>query len=84
MNSLYDIFEVLSSGGILWNSSATGLAETRRKLVELTTKSKNEFFAMDLRTNEIVARMRDGKSTEPTRDPSKSTDSNSSDSLSSE
>jgi len=81
MDPLYDIFEVLSTGGILWNSSTSGLANTHRKLVELTTKSKNEFFAMDLRTNEIVARMQDGNSSEPMRDPS---DSNSSDSLSSE
>lgn len=55
MDREYDIFEVLQSGPV-WRCCVKGLVEARAKVEELTRSSSNEFYAMHLPSQAIVAR----------------------------
>ena len=56
MNRDYGLFEQLPNGSELWRRHVQGLLEAQRELVELSKTTKNDCFAMHLKTKEIVAR----------------------------
>lgn len=53
----YDIFEVLPDRNVIWRACTRSLEDANIMLVNLSKQSTNEFFAIHLHTNEIVARM---------------------------
>jgi hypothetical protein len=57
LNREYDIFERLPDGTDLWRDFVVGLEQARRKLQELASQSKNEFYAIHTPTKEITARV---------------------------
>ena len=61
MNREYDLFEKLPDGSELWRRHVHGLLEARGELVELSRTTKNDCFAMHLKTKEIVARAHAGR-----------------------
>jgi hypothetical protein len=48
--ALFDIFEKLSDGSMVWRTFVTGQYEVERKLLELTERSNNEFLAIDVQS----------------------------------
>ena len=52
----YDLFEHLPDGSELWRRHVQGLLEAQRELLEMSKTTKNDCFAMHLKTKEIVAR----------------------------
>ena len=54
MRHQYDIFEKFPDGSSIWRGWVPGWYEAERKMYELTERSKNEFYAMDIQTNRIV------------------------------
>jgi hypothetical protein len=48
-NRDYDIFEVMSDGSTVWRACVFGMENVELKFRELTRKSDNEFFVIDLR-----------------------------------
>ena len=53
----YELFEVLLDGAPMWRGHVHRIQNAREKLTELSTTTKNECFAMDLRTKEVVLRL---------------------------
>lgn len=53
----YDIFEVLPDRNVIWRACTRSLKDANLMLVDFSKQSTNEFFAIHLLTNEIVARM---------------------------
>ena len=43
----YDIFELLSSGDVLWHKAASDLAEARKIAGEKAAETKSPFFILD-------------------------------------
>jgi hypothetical protein len=64
MNREYDLFESLPDGARIWRAAVVGREAALTKLKKLGSKSTNEFVAMYLPTEEIVARMEGTKKTE--------------------
>jgi hypothetical protein len=62
VNRDYDLFEHLPDGSSQWRCHVQGLLEAHQKLLEVSKTTKNECFAMHLKTKEIVARASAGKS----------------------
>lgn len=48
MTREYDLFEKFPDGSSLWRASVSGLVNARLYLHELTRKSKNQFYAIDI------------------------------------
>jgi hypothetical protein len=48
MTREYDLFEKFSDGSSLWRVSVAGIGNVRLHLHELTRKSENQFYAIDL------------------------------------
>jgi len=48
MTREYDLFEKFSDGSSLWRASVSGLGNARLYLHELTRKSENQFYAIDM------------------------------------
>jgi hypothetical protein len=63
MNREYDLFESLPDGGRVWRAAILGREAALAKLKELAAESTNQFFAMHLPTEEIVAKMEGTKTT---------------------
>ena len=57
MNTEYDIFERLPSRALICHCHVQGLENAQRELAELSKTTKNECFALDLETKEVVARV---------------------------
>jgi len=57
-NRVYDIFEVLPDGSPRWRGAVEGLENVMPKLNELAGAIKNELFAIDFTTGEVVARIK--------------------------
>lgn len=55
MKHEYDLFERFPDGSSLWRDSALGMENTRHRLQELTQKSENQFYAIDLTSGESLA-----------------------------
>jgi len=55
MKHEYDLFEKFPDGSSLWCDSVLGFEIARLRLRELTQKSENRFYAIDLRTGAVVA-----------------------------
>ena len=51
----YDIFEKFSDGSTIWRVCVSGRYEAKRKMRELALQSKNEFYAIDIMVNQLVA-----------------------------
>ena len=50
MKHEYDLFERFPDGSSLWRDSVLGFEITRLRLQELTQRSENQFYAIDLTT----------------------------------
>jgi len=48
MTREYDLFEKFPDGSSLWRVSVSGLGNARLYLHELTRKSENQFYAIDM------------------------------------
>jgi hypothetical protein len=48
MTRVYDLFEKFPDGSSLWRASVSGLGNARIHLHELTRKSNNQFYAIDI------------------------------------
>jgi hypothetical protein len=48
MTHEYDLFEKFPDGSSLWRVSVSGFEGARLQLRELTLKSKNQFYALDI------------------------------------
>ena len=57
MNRVYEIFEVLPNGSPQKVNVVWGLEFARLKLRELASQTRNECFATDHETHQIVAQM---------------------------
>jgi hypothetical protein len=60
VNRDYELFEQLPDGSPLWHSHVQGLLEAQQELVEMSKTTKNECFAIHLKTKEIVVRAKAG------------------------
>jgi hypothetical protein len=54
MKDEYDLFEKFPDGSSLWRDSVLGFETTRFRLQELTQRSKNEFYGINLTTGEVL------------------------------
>jgi hypothetical protein len=54
MSHEYDLFEKFPDGSSLWRASVSGLGNARLQLQELTQKSKNQFYAIDIFAGKIL------------------------------
>ena len=54
MTREYDLFEKFSDGSSLWRASVSGLGNARLLLHELTRKSGNQFYAIDLTAGKTI------------------------------
>ncbi len=54
MNHEYDLFEKFPDGSSLWRACVSGLGNVRLQLQELTRKSKNQFYAIDIFAGKIL------------------------------
>jgi hypothetical protein len=52
----YDIFEIMPDRSLLWRACTRSLKNANLMLMDFSKQSTNEFFAIHLLTNEIVAR----------------------------
>jgi len=48
MTREYDLFEKFPDGSSLWRASVSGLGNARLQLQELTRRSENQFYAIDM------------------------------------
>jgi hypothetical protein len=48
MTREYDLFEKFPDGSSLWRASVSGLGNARLHLHELTRRSENQFYAIDI------------------------------------
>jgi hypothetical protein len=55
MSREYDLFESMPDGSFQWHGFENGLEEARQRLRVLNLETENNCFAIDIRTNEIVA-----------------------------
>jgi hypothetical protein len=54
MHREYDLFEKFSDGSTLWRACVLGLEGTRLHLRELTERSGNQFYAIEMLSGKIV------------------------------
>ena len=54
MNYEYDLFEKFPDGSSIWRDSILGIGKTRLRLQELSQRSENQFYAVDLTTGEVL------------------------------
>jgi len=54
----YDIFEAFPDGSVRWLACTLSVENANLMLADFCKQSPNEFFAIHLLTNEIVARVR--------------------------
>ena len=54
MQRVFDIFEKLSGGGSIWRACVAGQFQAQRKIQELAEFSENEFFAIDLKSRQLL------------------------------
>lgn len=54
MRHLYEIFEQFPDDSSLWRESALGAKKAQRKLMEMTRRSINPIYAIDLTSGEII------------------------------
>lgn len=57
LNTEYDIFEVIPDGGTVWRAGPFELDAARIALQKFGKTSSNQFFAMDVISKQIVARV---------------------------
>jgi hypothetical protein len=55
MKHQYELFEKFPDGSSLWRDSISGFETTRLRLQELTQRSENQFYAINLTTREVLA-----------------------------
>ena len=55
MKHEYDLFEKYPDGSSLWRDFVPGFETTRLLLRELTQRSENRFYAIDLTTGKVLA-----------------------------
>ena len=56
----YDIFEKFPDGSSVWRACVSGQYEAQRKIQELAESSENEFFVIDIQTeNDLPLNLED-------------------------
>ena len=53
MKQKYDVFEKFSDGSTVWRDFVLGIETTHHRLQELSKKSKNRFYAINLTTGRV-------------------------------
>jgi len=61
MDRDYDLFEVFPDGSLVWRDSVTGHEKAIQRLRELAELTDNEFRAMHVPTNALIASLQKGK-----------------------
>jgi len=51
----YDLFEILSDGGVMWRKMAAGRENALRKLKELSKQTSHEVRVMHVLSNTLIA-----------------------------
>jgi hypothetical protein len=54
MKDEYDLFEKFSDGSSLWRDSVPGFKTARFQLQELSQRSQNQFYGINLRSGEVL------------------------------
>ncbi len=54
----YDLFEKMPDGSLIWRDFVEGREKARLKLTRLSAFSPNEFRAIHIQTNKVVARVK--------------------------
>ena len=54
MKHLYEIFERFPDDSSLWRESALGTGAAQRKLMDMSKKSLNKFYPIDLTSGEVI------------------------------
>lgn len=54
MNHKYDLFEKFPDGSSLWRACVIGLEGTRLHMFDLSRRSPNQFYAMNVANGKIV------------------------------
>ena len=55
MNRIYDAFEVLPNGTLIWKATVTGHEDAVKKLKEVANGSPNEFRLMHIPSKTVIA-----------------------------
>jgi hypothetical protein len=55
MKNEHDLFEKFPDGSSLWRDTAPGVKTARLRLQELAQRSKNEVYALNLATGDVLA-----------------------------
>jgi hypothetical protein len=55
MNRVYDAFEVLPDGSLIWKGTVTGREDAVKKLEQVAKDSPNEFRLMHIPSNTVIA-----------------------------
>ena len=55
MNRVYDAFEVLPNGTLIWRATVTGHEDAVKKLEQLAKDSPNEFRLMHIPSKTLIA-----------------------------
>jgi hypothetical protein len=55
MNRVYDAFEVLPDGTLIWRATVTGHEDAVKKLEQLAKDSPNEFRLMHIPSKTLIA-----------------------------
>jgi hypothetical protein len=61
MDREYDVFEVCPDHSLKWRVRVLGKQATLAALEALTNETVNECFAMDIRTQEIIGSVNEGR-----------------------
>jgi hypothetical protein len=57
MNRVYDTFEVLPDGTLIWRATVTGCEDAVNKLEQLAKVSRNEFRLIHIPSQTVIATM---------------------------
>ncbi len=57
----YDIFEVLPDGSKIWRVNAYGVENALIALTNVASKTKNECYAINIRSKDIIGRLNEQK-----------------------
>jgi hypothetical protein len=55
MNRVYDAFEVLPNGSLVWKAAVRGCEDVIKKLKQVAKDSPNEFRLMHIPTKTVIA-----------------------------
>ena len=57
----YELFERFPDNSTLWRACVTGIQSAQHTLMALSAETRNECYAMNLRSGKIIARFNGGR-----------------------